>query len=52
MDELAFTTRSLGADVVAVTEAWQITPETNTITNYSLFIAELKVHVPEGIEAL
>lgn len=37
VDELTVTVREESADIVAITEAWQIVPELCNIENYQLF---------------
>ena len=37
LEELSVATRTVNAGVIAITECWQITPETNTISDYFLF---------------
>ena len=36
-DELVTTVKTVRADIVAITEAWQVTPETCTMENYDMF---------------
>ena len=48
-DELTVTVRAASADIVGITEAWQIVPEVCSIENYQLFHHLRTVHRGEEL---